>query len=189
MSIFKSLRGWLIVLVWLATTAPLGVFVGVQLEDSHAPEVLTAQIKSSGGMAISADELIQRVRTEKRVVFWVGRRDGDYSFSHYVGRRKIDQIDYLPSGALTVGSKSFDFSVTTFGNQKTYQTQLRPLAPGSKSTFISPSGALIMYDLSWPYYCVVNFPSEPYVVRIEFSTRQTPQSLITMAEHLLPIPA
>ena len=184
----QNLRRSLPFLLALLVITPIGIFVGIQLENSHAPEVLTTQVKSSGGIVISADELIRAVQAEKRVVFWVGRRDGD-SYGHRFGRRPIDQVDYLPLDAANVGSNAYDFSVTTFGSHEVYQAQLRPLVPGKKVTFVSPTGANIMYDLSWPYYCVVTFPSEPYVVRIDFSNRQTPESLILQAEHLIPIPA
>ncbi len=162
------------------------VYASVQIKNSHVPQILEIQLTSNGHETMSAVELIHSTRSESHSIYWLGPIPGD-AYTHLVGRRGIDQIDYLTSTFNPATVSPFHLRITTYGNMEIYRVQLRPLRSGNKRVFVNWDGVKVKYDPTSLNRALVTFPGRPEVVVMNYAVAQKLATLIDDAVSLIRI--
>ncbi len=180
---YDSHRLSLLVLVTVILLSPIAVYTGIQLGDSHPPQILKPLVTTSGVKTMSASELIASITNEKRTVYWLGPITGD-KYSDNIAETGIDQISYIPENSVQSDSSQYDLRVTTYGNLQIYSAQTHPAVVGSEKSVTNTFGTKIQYDPALPNYTMIKFASKPEIVVIEYSAFQSESTLIDTAQTL-----
>lgn len=177
---FFSLARWGLV---TAIVGSIVIFTGLQVADSHIPAAISQPAVATGLQNMSATELIQSVGSENRTVYWLNSKPGD-SYINISLANGIDQVIYRPEGA---DAAQFDVIVETYASYSLYESQPHPLLGANGRTTTLDSGATVTYNSVAPHRAVVQFPTEPQVVVINYPTTQAIPTIINDATNLVPI--
>ncbi len=180
---YDSHRLSLLVLLTVIVLSPLAVYVGIQIGDSHPPQILKPLMTTTGVKTMSASELVASIAKEKRTVYWLGPITGD-KYSDNIAKTGIDQISYLPENSVQSDSSQYDLRVTTYGNLAIYNAQTHPTVVGSEKSVTNNFGTKVQYDPALPNYTIIQFASKPEIVVIEYSAFQSESTLVDTAQTL-----
>lgn len=142
-------------------------------------------LKNAGAKVLALDEIIEHVKAEKKIVYWLGAKTGyTYTPNYILG--DVVTITYLPKAADLHRIDHPKLSVQTYDDMNSYVSHLFGYNPPSNTriTMQSAEGNMVEFDAISMQSETITFLDDPHVVVINYPTKQNPSTMLENADRL-----
>jgi len=163
--------------------SPARTITSIALQLISPLKVSSKSLETCGVTSISADKLINYVKSENRSTFWFGPMPGNM-YSINVTRPGTSVITYLPTCLVPSDKKIPQLTVKTYSNTADYITAVHPLSQGSNMRSVTAGEMTVEFNNAKLDREIITFKNQPEIVTVNYPTLQTSQTLIKNAGNL-----
>lgn len=121
----------------------------------------------SGGVAMTADELIQHVKNEKITAYWLGPKPG-YRYTIICKDPSEIIITYLPEGVSINHPDRFNLTIETYSKTLMREQPSRSNIATDKDDFVASDGTIGALDSLRPQIARFSIPDTDKVVEVQY---------------------
>jgi hypothetical protein len=172
---------WYLALDALLTTALIygGVAYAIQ-PPSHAR---TSQLEHGGVVAMSSTGLIDHVKSENMISYWLGPISG-YTYTPNCVVADAMVVTYLAKNSKIDDPNQANLTVHTYNNLEIYNSMMHPLENANTSIVDTQAGVTVRFNTAAMNYEIVTFKGKPEIVVVNYPTWQLVATLMKNAQAL-----